>query len=173
MAFVTGQRLTAAALNAALTTDVGTDAFGYCTADTTVNNSATLVNVAGLSIALLANAKYVMSGALGYTSGATPDIKFAFSVTGSVTGWWALMPVTTGSAGTIGDLVAFRDTSFTSAQSAGGSDTLSGNACAMPRGYVVTGGSAVTLQVQFAQNTANASNTTTREGSFLRFLRVA
>lgn len=144
----------------------------WCTADTTRNNSTTLLNVTGMSVSLAASGTYLVDGALAYTTGATPDIKFAFSTTGSPAGWWSLMPVTAGSTGTIGDIVAFRDTSFTAAQSAGGSDTLSGNCTCMPKAYVVTT-AAATMQLQFAQNTANASDTIVRVGAWMRFTRVA
>lgn len=156
----------------AASTGIGGGPTAYGTADVTVNNSATLVNATGLVVALDANAKYVMDGALAYTTPATPDIKYAFSATGSPTGWWGLYPITAGSTGMIGDLVAFRDTSLTTAQSAGGSDTLSGNGLCLPHGYIATT-TAATLQLQVAQNTATAVNTIAREGSWLRFRRVA
>jgi hypothetical protein len=181
MAFTVGQKLLASQLatiqglvanGLSVPTGVGAIIDPYCTADTTVNNSTTLVNVTGLSASLEANAKYSMDGFIAYTSGATPDIKFAWTVPSGATGWWAAWSTSTAAAGTVGSVVSFWDTTFTAAQSAGGSDTLSGNCSCLPHAYVVTT-NAGTIQLQFAQNTANASNTIVRAGSWLRFRRVA
>lgn len=143
-----------------------------CTADTTRNNSTTLLDATGLSLSLAANATYCFHGCLIYTSGATPDIKFAWTIPSGMTGWWALWPTVQAAAGTVGDVSCFWDTDFGAAQGAGGSDTLSGKCSVLPHGYVVTT-NAGTLQVQFAQVTANASNTTVKIGSWLNFTRVA
>lgn len=141
-----------------------------CTADTTRNNNTTLLNVTGMSVALPVG-KYTFEGSLAYTTNATADIKFAMAVTGTFTGWIGYFGEYITGAGTVGDLAAFRETSFTNVQLLGGSDTASGNMLCRPGGYIdVT--VAATLQLQFAQNTANASDTIVRNGSHLYFKKV-
>lgn len=140
------------------------------TADTTRNNSTTLLNATGMSVSLPVGS-YTIDGAIGYSSNATADIKFAFSATGTYTGWWGAFGEYTTGVGTVGDLAGFRETVFTNVQLLGGADAGLGMLC-RPGGYInVT--VAATLQLQFAQNVANASDTIVRLGSWLRFTRVA
>lgn len=169
MAFTAGQKLRASDLNIALPT------MAYVTSDVTVNNSITMVNATGLSIALEANAKYAWDGVIGYASNTTADIKFALNGPAGVTGWWGFYGVVGSSTvgSTAGYIEAYRPETFSDV----GSQVVSGdNTFAMqcrPAGYVVTSTTPGTLQIRFAQSVANASNTTIAAGSWIRLVRLA
>ena len=171
MAFAAGQKVTASALN-----DLISGA--YLAADQTVTNSTTLVNATGLAFALAADAVYAIDGWLRWTSNPTADLKVGWAIPGSADGWWTLGgPYIPGSPATAGrERVNYLDTStvaLTSALSAAGDDESTGtiDLSAILRGYITTS-IAGTLQLQFAQNTANASDTILGEGSWLRVTRL-
>jgi hypothetical protein len=130
-----------------------------------VNGSAVLVNAADLSFSAAANARYVGELVLYYNSGATPDIKFGLTVPSGTTGTWGglgydFTPV----------LLAFGPIDITTALGFGG---LSADRAAFIRVALLTSSTAGTVQVQFAQSTSNASNTTLLAGSWIRFNRIS
>jgi hypothetical protein len=171
MAFSAGQVITAGDLN-----DLISGVF--LAADQTVNTSTTLVNATGMAFSLSANATYAIDGWLRWTSNPTADIKFGWSSPASSDGWWSLNgPYVTGSPAVGGrERVNYADTStvaITSALSAAGDDESTGTIDISARlgGYITTS-TAGTLQLQFAQNTSDASDTILGEGSWLRVTRL-
>lgn len=164
--FYAGQKIASEDLTNALGT------LGVATSDTTKNANTTLGDATGLAVALDANSTYILDGYIAYSSGATPDIKFAFSIPSGMTGHWTLFGQTTSATASVGSIDAHYSTSFISAIAAAGSDSFSSLMTVIPHAYLVTT-NAGTLQLQFAQNTSNASNTIVKAGSWLRVLKVA
>lgn len=172
MPFVAGDKLSAQKLNDLL--------YGVAmTADVTVNNTTTLVNATGLAIPLAANATYGLDGWLHWTSNPTADIKFKFTFPASTTGFWSGIGPVVDTAPVVGserkNYVDFGSVDISNALAFAGDDEFTSSVyiSANPRGYMTTAGTAGTLQLQFAQNTANVSNTILRAGSYLRVTRLA
>lgn len=156
MTFFAGQKLTATALQAVV------PLFAYKVADEIVNNSAAFQDDNELFVSLAANAVYEGWLHVVYNSGTTPDLKWQFTKpSGATQNDWAFLGYSTASALTYG----------TGGQSAtaGG---LGGKTVADAWGLITTT-NAGQLQWQWAQNTANASDTTVYAGSYLRCLRIA
>lgn len=143
----------------------------------TVNNSATFVDVTGLTIALKANRVYAIDGYLAYSSNTTADIKFRLIGPTGCSGAWGLYSIASGSAdGGSGSVNGFRLTDYTTGGggfAASGNNTPNGNMSCPPRGFIQTGVNAGTLKLQFAQSTANGSDTTVAAGSWLRVAELA
>jgi hypothetical protein len=139
----------------------------YKTTDETVNNSTTLQNDDALLIPLEPSEAWVFNASLRYSSGTTPDIKFAFTVPGSSGISWG--PMAGGrwvAAGT------FTQTDNVAASGAALDFMGSGAGTWLAVAGVVTADSSGNLQLQWAQNTANASDTKVLAGSRLQAWRV-
>ncbi len=155
--FFAGQRLLAADLQRIMPLVV------YKTANETVNNSAGYQDDNHLALTLEANATYECWLHGIYSSGTTPDLKYQFSKpSGATLADWSVLAYNTASALAFGVAPAG---DFTP----GG---LTGTTTFDSWGLVTTT-NAGTLRVQWAQNTANASDTIMRAGSYLRALRIA
>lgn len=164
--FLAGQKLRAADLN---------DLFPVlcrATADTSRTSSTTLLNATGLAATLEANTAYLIDGYLAYDAGETGDLRAAFSIPAGASGHWSMLGIGTGTTGSIGDTSAVRASALTTAIAVGGSAAFSSALVALPRGYVLLGGTAGAVQLQFAQNTSSGTPTTIRAGSWLRFTKV-
>ena len=141
------------------------------TANQTVNNSAALVNDTHLLASTLANTDYAFEVNLFYTSGVTPDLKVALTwPTGATCSWMAVGFLSTGINYEI-DL-----TTSTYQGASGTAQAYSGSASPTVtmqiKGILRVAATAGNLQFQFAQNTANASNTTVKQDSWMRIERV-
>jgi len=136
------------------------------TADETVNGSASLQNDDHLAIVLAASATYEIDVQLFYSSASTPDIKFALTFPTGATCSWA--PIGYKSDGTNFE-AEFRTSTWQAAS--GTSNAVAGTAAtydaALIKGIIRVGSTAGTLQVQWAQNTSNGSNTTVKADSSL------
>lgn len=135
------------------------------TADQTVNNSATLVDDNELVQALRANSTYKFEIWVLYESGTTPDFKLGFTLPAGATLAYAYHGFDTSLSQTF-----FGTTTIPSSGTGFG-----GNATTAPVrmfGSLVTAGTAGNFQVKFAQQTANASNTILKAGSYLSLFRV-
>lgn len=131
------------------------------TADQTVINSTTFVSDTELFLSVAANAVYILDGVIVYQSGTTPDWKMRWTYpTGLTMTYTMLAQVTTFTA------FVFSETGIPVNDGTGGTF-----ACTL-QGTVTTSSTAGTLQLQWAQNTANASNTLVRVGSYLSLSRV-
>lgn len=145
---------------------------GMASSDITVNASTTLVDATGVDVALDADSLYILDGYISYVSGATPDIKFAWTIPAGMTGHWAMYMQTSSATASVGSIDARHATSFTTALAAAGSGSFSSRMACLPRAYLDTAGTAGTLQLQFAQNTSDASDTIVKAGSWIRALKV-
>lgn len=126
--------------------------------DEIVNASAALQNDNDLSWSVSANAQYTLDMLLLYNSGTTPDIKFAWTGPASFTMTW----VVTG-FDTAGNFIFGNIDSEATTQALGGTGA---NIAAQVKGIVTIAGTGGTLQLQWAQNTSNASDTTVKAGSY-------
>lgn len=161
-----GQKLRASDLNDAL------PLFAYATVATSRTSSTTLLDADGLALALAASSTYIVDGYLAYTAPDGGDFKAAWTIPSGATGHWTLFGLGTATTGSIGDISAYRRTSFTTAISLGGSDSFSSLLVALPRAYIVTT-NAGTLQMQFAQDSSSGTATTVDIGSWLRAQKVS
>lgn len=142
--------------------------------DQTVNNSATLVDDAALEFEAEANSVYYVEATLRYSTNATADLKVGWSVPASTTMEWGRGHIGSGSsadgfvsagAGGSGGHVTQADT----LDFAGAAENL----MTQPAGFIVTAGTAGTVTLRWAQQTANASDTKVLKGSFLFARKVA
>lgn len=131
---------------------------------TTVNTIAS--DVPGMTVYLEPWQTYLIDGYIAYESNATADLSISFTTPeGSV-----LFLAGFGSDATpSGNLNAIWSNQSTGLLVGGGASPA--GVC-RPRGSVFNVGNAGVLQLQFAQNTSNASTTTVKSGSWLRASRA-
>jgi len=128
------------------------------TADETVNNSATLQNDNDLAWAVEADTVYDLRLLLGMNSGTTPDFRLAWTYPTGLTMFWSTIAKNASAVVAITDGLIETTTA-----------TYDGQGARSPiyiDGLVVVGGTPGTLQLQWAQNTANASDTKVLAGSY-------
>jgi hypothetical protein len=170
--FAAGQKLTAALLNAAI------PSVAYKASDQSVTNSTTVVNDNDLSFSVVSGATYNIDSYLQWVGNDTGDIKFGFTFPASSTLSFAIIgpddtATTFASGGTRGTGEWFARNGQTSSPSgtiqvSGSTSTLAG----IIKGQLVCNTTG-TLQLQWAQNTANATATTLKAGSWMSLKRVA
>ena len=152
------------------------------TADQTVNNTTTIQPVAGLTGALEGKTYYAFDGVIFFSTNTTADVKFTvqapFADTFNQVGVWSMFGVDHNEVTAPGDLNGVFRTEFngsgdiTLAETLGGSGSAGAQNVCLPRGWCFTRGQPGTVQWWFAQVTANASNTTIRAGSWVRFTKM-
>jgi hypothetical protein len=142
--------------------------------DVTVNNTTTLADATGLSVAVVASATYKIDGWVMYTSIAAADFKIGWSTPASTTGYWSMTgygrdvaPLADTGLGSV-HLVADIGTSLTTAGTTAGTERV---ACRVA-GFITTT-AAGTLVLRFAQRGASATNTVAKAGSWLDVVRVS
>lgn len=141
----------------ALLTDIGTGTeLAYKAADETVNNSTTLQNDDDLVVALDANSYYAVSAFLRHNTSATADYWYSFTVPSGATGWRFFCENN--------DTVCRSEDMTVTLNGVGASADEAG----MMTGTIFTGGSAGNLQLQWAQKTAEVSDTKILQGSWLK-----
>lgn len=133
--------------------------------DETVNNSATLQNDDELLLTVVANAKYRVDMHVIWNSNSTADWKWAWTTPTGLSGFFTATGFPAGSATLYTGALPWSGTGSNEGQGADVYTKFSG--------ILITGANAGTLQFQWAQNTANASNTIVRAASFLSLLRMA
>lgn len=149
----------------------GFGAFVRKTADETVNNSDVLQDDDELTLPVAANATYVVDCWVVYDSNTTPDIKFAFTGPASATMEWTTNALGSSAAGGTGSTTTTRATIAGNLPCGGvGAGT---RVVATIRGLLMTAGTAGSLTLQWAQNTADATETKVRANSWMRLVRVA
>ncbi len=151
MAFQAGQKVRASEINRGIPT------IARATADTTVNNTTTLVNAVGLVVPVEADAHYWWRCLLAFNGNATADIKLAWTVPSGADGFW----------GSVDESVRVDDYGAAATYTIDGANTV-----AELSGWLDTSAAAGNLQLQFAQNTATAVNTIVRAGSMLQSIRA-
>jgi hypothetical protein len=144
------------------------------TGDVIVTNSTTLVEATGLTFDLSASATYVFHGWLLYTALDGGDIKIQPGAPSGATGYWSLYGAPVGQEPVAGnEWINYNDffagDLSTSQTSTGGG--ASNYMVLKMEGYITTT-DAGECQVQVAQNTADATPTVLRAGSWLRMARV-
>jgi hypothetical protein len=144
------------------------------TAPQIVNNSTAFVNVTQAVITLPAiTATWALEGWLYHASSTTADIKFTFLAPGGGASIaWGLTGLATTAATSTGDMT--NDATGTGGTSIafggiGTADFIN----TVVLGTLSTVGAAATIQLQFAQNTLDATNTTLFTGSWIRATAVA
>jgi hypothetical protein len=135
------------------------------TADQTVNNSTTFVNITDLQVELSANRQYAIDASLFYDSATAADARVNVTVPSGATIRLAVPAINTGATFTNGN--------YEAAVNVGGFVSIGGAGVNVPvhamiRAVVTTLDTSGNLTVQWAQDTANASNTVLRSGSWLR-----
>lgn len=173
-ATILGQKFTTAMNLAASSTSLPDSThFVLKTVDQIVNNSSALINDNALVAPVVANAKYLVNATVIYSSGTTPDIKFAWVGPAGATFSWttnALSVGTTGSSGLV--TVANSVIGDGGALQAGGAGVPTPRLTANIRGILTVGATAGTLQLRWAQDVADASNTTVKADSFMELRQV-
>lgn len=135
------------------------------TANETIISNSTLQNDDELFVAVEASCTYHMELRISCTSGITPDLKIGWTYpTGTTIRWSGVDADTAGAVRIAGNLL---ETSVPAIVGSGG------DVAVFYTGMVITGVNAGTLQLQWAQNTLTASNSTVYAGSFLTIKRVA
>lgn len=136
-----------------------------------VNNNTVLQNEPVLLGSVDTGATYMWESGIFYDSSTTADIKFAFTTPTFSAMRWSITGLATNAAANEADVrIQTANASGTSIQVGGiGVGTI---IFAKIEGYIVTT-AAGTLQLQFAQQNLDATQTTIRNGSYLRAWRVA
>lgn len=141
-------------------------------ADETINNSATLQNDDELFVTVAANATYEINTYVGYRSNTTADFKVGFTFPTGATLYFTTWNAQLNSSGTLVTSTQLEAAASGSAFGVGGI-AVGTTATFAGGGLLTTGANAGTFQVQWAQLTADASNTVVRAGSYLSLRRVA
>lgn len=138
-----------------------------------VNNSTVLVPDAVLVVALPVAGRFQFELVLFYDSSTAADFKVAFTIpAGAVTRWGGVGPSTTVSGGVGPGQFSVAIGSGTTV-TYGGSGVGTANTVAMiVKGNVLMGGTAGNLQVQYAQQVADPTDTVVRAHSRLHVWRV-
>lgn len=146
--------------------------FARRTTTQTVNNSATLVDDDTLTVSVEASATYILQMGIIYDSGTTPDIKFAFIGPTSATLDWTTNALGTAAAGGTGSLTVTRSTIGSGGVLPAGGIGAGSQVFAEIQGILVTSTTAGTFKLQWAQNTADPTDTIVRANSWMRLIRV-
>lgn len=136
--------------------------FARKTADETVNNSAVMQNDNHLFLPVAANTVYRLSMRLGISSGATPDFKTAFTFPAGTTMFYNATTVAVSTA----TLQNYGLDQTSTASIEGGQTSVTYD------GLVIVSAAGGTLQLQWAQNTANASDTKVLAGSYIELRKA-
>ena len=141
----------------------------YKSADEIVNNSSALQDDNHLIFALAATGEWEFQVNLWYDAATAADIKVAFTIPASTTLYWS-------HTGADASLASHNDAFVTTASAS--TRDLGGNAVGTLRharivGYVRTTGTSGNLTMQWAQNTANASDATIKRGSAMKVWALA
>lgn len=134
----------------------------YKTADETVNNSATLQSDNEMLLPMLVNTKYRLRSRCLFLSNATPDIKIGWSGPSGFTMNWSIIGFQSGTFAAY----AYDATGVPNIDGAGVNDEF------FIDGTVTTSSTAGSLTMTWAQNTANASDTIMRAGSYIELAKI-
>lgn len=163
--FTAGEVLTAANVNQYFAQQV----LAYKTGDEIVNNSTTLQNDDHLSVAVSASTVYRVDAMLVYQSGTTPDIKWQFTGPAGAVMTGGFLIATTAATDATGEIdVGASASILSSAHGRGGTGSV---VIGMFFGLLVVSTTAGTLQLQWAQNTLNATDTTVYTNSYLHAIK--
>jgi hypothetical protein len=130
------------------------------TADETVNNSSTLQNDNHLTFPIAANKNYAVWGSLLGISGTTPDFKVQWAMPGSSTFDYNMAVQTNAGNGAV---------QWATEAAAHLVDGATANKAYLFTGVMIADGSGGTVTLQWAQNTADSSDTKLLTGSWLAY----
>lgn len=141
-------------------------------ADIALADSTEFTDCPGMTLQLDAYARYLIEGDIAYTTPTAASIQFCFSAPQDATGHVCFFPVRQGTSVGVGPLETFRQVAFSDLypQGAGGQDEFLLGAA--PMGSIKTYRSGGTLQLRFAQITADPGATLVRAGSWLAATKV-
>lgn len=154
--------------------------FARLTSNTTslVNNSTTLVDITGMSVALEANSVYELRGMIIYSADTAADFKMGWTVPAGTTGTWAALAMQSSSA-TANSSTSARwqtQTDYTETEQLGGVGTgitsESTRSFALFQGLVITSATAGNIVMRGAQQTAHASDAGVGIGTYMVLTRV-
>lgn len=143
--------------------------FARRTGTQTVTNSTTLVSDNQLSVPVAANATYVTSLMLVYDSVTAADLKVLLRCPTGATFAGASFSFVVGMASQQDDQIAAFSENASIPWGGGGAAVILWGRI---EGILVTAGTSGNASVEWAQNTANATGTNVRAGSFLDLRRV-
>lgn len=136
-------------------------------------SNTTLQNVTGLSLAVAASTCYEIEGWLIYDSSQIADLQLGWTVPASATLSWAVfglrLAATTGTDTTTRSMIATAGTGTLPGTGVGTGSRVTVRVI----GTLLTAGTSGTLQLQAAQNTSDATQTTIRALSRLRSLVIS
>ena len=161
--YVAGQRIRASELNRLPQTY-------RITNDTTVNTSAAYLNAGAMAFSGEANGIYLLEPFVCYRTGSVPGIKFRWQIPDGVTGWWGAQAVTGSSR--IGDFDSSSFLNDFTANFGASGDSILAQVIAQ-KAVAIYSTIPGTMQLQFAQTTADPSNTTIKSGSVMRVTQLA
>lgn len=177
--WVVGETVTAALMNQEIRdqfNDVIADLDTvHKTADESVTSSTTLQNDNHLLVSVLANSEYEIIVRMAVNGGASGDVKMAWTVPSGTTGQrFSSGPAVSSATSTADTTVRASGLTdsftteinygvFSTGQQSFIEETL----------YVVTAGTAGTVQLQWAQNASSATATTVEAGSYITVRRTA
>jgi len=129
--------------------------------DLSVNNSAVLVNIPGLTCPIAASGVLRFRVRIFCFAGATPDIKFAVTAPAGATTYYSILDDT---AAAVLDHQNATGPNTIAVSTAGAATFINID------GVCINGATAGSIQVQFAQNTATVENTTVYGASCLEVI---
>lgn len=137
------------------------------TGNQVVNNSTVLVNDTQLVAPLpAANTYYLVSIPIRYTSSTTADIKFSLTLPAGATGFIGGPGLTTAAAGQTGD-ADFEAVTIPAVRPYGGAGGATFTLTVL-QATILTAGTTGNCQLQWAQNTLDATNTTVFAQSMMK-----
>lgn len=160
--------------------DGASTSLALLSAEQTINNTTTLTTLTDFTTALVANGTYVAEFVLIYLSGTTPDVKFKWDITSVAgctiewgqTGASAINAAAPSGGAAITTYNSMHDQSQEMALS--GQGTGADNKVVVPIFATIHNSStAGNLNIQWAQNVADGSNTSLLVGSYMKITRNA
>ncbi len=142
------------------------------TANENVNNSTVLQDDDHLAIAVEANAVYLMEAFLLYSTDPAADIKLQFTGPAGATLDWGRGGIDSGATTTTTG-ASKTAIAIAAAVTLGGITSNTTQLFAMPRGTLVTAGTAGTFRLQWCQQAGVANNSTLYAQSWVRLQRCA
>ncbi len=172
-----GLVVTDAGAGSTVTVDIKNERWAVVAADVTKNASAVLGNVTGLALTIGSSATEVWQfecQLLTVAANITADWQFGWTFPAGCTMFWAPHIVGAAAATSYFDPLAPAGTQnallIQTTVASYGSGAVSG--AFFYRGWIFGGGTGGSVQLQFAQNTSNASNSTIKKGSFMLARKV-
>lgn len=153
--------------------DVGITAplFVRKTADESVTSSTTLQNDNHLFLSVATNTTYILDAFIIYDGQSAGDLKYGWTAPASATLDWTPRDLSTTVGATMVDAIDMAWLQIGSTETTGAWATTWG--VATPTGLLQVSGTSGTLQLQWAQDTSNATATRVKTNSWLRLQKVS